>query len=42
VFNHTQFQAVASSTGNFNSPEFGQASAAADARIGQLALKLQF
>jgi hypothetical protein len=42
VFNHTQFEAVAPDTGNFNSSEFGQAPAAADPRIGQLALKLQF
>jgi hypothetical protein len=42
VFNHTQFQAVAPATGNFNSSEFGQAPAAGDPRIGQLALKLQF
>ena len=42
VFNHTQFEGVAPDTGNFNSSEFGQAPAAADPRIGQLALKLQF
>jgi outer membrane receptor protein involved in Fe transport len=39
VFNHTQFSAV---DGNFNSSTFGQATSAADPRIGQLALKLQF
>jgi len=39
VFNHTQFSAA---NGNFNSPTFGQATAAADPRIGQLALKLSF
>lgn len=39
VFNHTQFNTV---NGNFNSPTFGQATAAADPRIGQLALKLSF
>ena len=42
VFNHTQFQSLPQSTGNFNSSEFGEAPAAADPRIGQLALKLQF
>jgi hypothetical protein len=39
VFNHAQFSAV---NGNFNSSTFGQATGAADPRIGQLALKLQF
>jgi hypothetical protein len=39
VFNHTQFSAV---DGNFNSPTFGEATAAAAPRIGQMALKLSF
>jgi hypothetical protein len=40
VFNHTQFNAV---NGNFdNTTAFGQVTGAADPRIGQLALKLQF
>jgi hypothetical protein len=42
VFNHTQFESVPQSSGNFDSSEFGEAPAAADPRIGQLALKLQF
>jgi hypothetical protein len=42
VFNHTQFQSVPQTDGNFGSAEFGQASSAANPRIGQLALKLQF
>lgn len=39
ICNHTQFSSV---NGNFNSPTFGQATAARDPRIGQLALKLLF
>jgi len=39
VFNHTQFSSV---NGNFNSSTFGQATGAADPRLGQLALKLAF
>jgi len=39
VFNHTQFM---SASGNFNSSQFGQATAAQPPRIGQLALKLRF
>jgi hypothetical protein len=39
VFNHTQFANI---DGNFNSATFGQATTAADPRIGQLALKLAF
>ncbi len=42
VFNHTQFQAVAQTTGNFLSSQFGDATAAAPPRVGQFALKLQF
>lgn len=39
IFNHTQFANV---DGNYNSATFGQATTAADPRIGQLALKLMF
>ena len=39
AFNHTQFSSV---DGNFNSPTFGQATAAGSPRLGQLALKLAF
>jgi hypothetical protein len=39
VFNHTQFAAA---SGNFNSSQFGQATAAQAPRIGQFALKLKF
>jgi hypothetical protein len=39
VFNHTQFSTV---SGNKNASQFGEATGAADPRIGQLALKLQF
>ncbi len=39
VFNHTQFT---SASGNFNSAQFGQATAAQAPRIGQLALKVRF
>lgn len=42
VFNHAQFSAVPTVAGNFNATGFGQASAADDPRIGQLALKFQF
>ena len=39
LLNHTQFSTV---NGNFNSPTFGQATAARDPRIGQMVLKVNF
>lgn len=39
LFNHAVFS---SPTGDFNSPNFGQITSAADGRIGQMALKLSF
>jgi hypothetical protein len=42
VFNHTQFQAVPQTAGNFLSSQFGDVTSAAAPRIGQFALKLRF
>ena len=42
VFNHTQFQAVPQTAGNFLSSQFGDVTSAGAPRIGQFALKLQF